>query len=185
MVSQHPKISPMKKILFSLIISLLGISSYAQNLPESKEGFDALMNEYKELQMLYEMQDYCKSINTLSLKWVYLKTDEDSKKALLKKLQQGRTWRLNDAYWRAGFHELFPALMKHIDTLESGSREVMEMLPNFEAYEDATVFFIAMDIMESKINPSDAAIGKTCDLMIHFQLSKVKLMTMKYKLSTE
>ncbi len=150
------------------IVSLITLDKNRKLIAEISQVVDPSLESLDELTLMVNKS------KMLSTNWVFMKTNEDDKKALKKLIEveypalKDRIQKLKKKWKEKKVSDEMDAVLKDFDKLISAEEEVILLLPDFESYEDVSILFLAQDGIESQVLPMSAKLmerlGKVSDL---------------------
>ncbi len=145
-------------ILFAAnaIVSLITLDKNRKLIAEISQVVDPSLESLDELTLMVNKS------KMLSTNWVYMKTNDPDKKALKKLITTEYPALKNNiqALSKKWKDTLVTKEMKGVlidfDKLIDVEKEAIDLLPDFESYEDASIKFMAEDGIESQVLPMSA-----------------------------
>ncbi len=150
------------------IVSLITLNKNRKLIAEISQVVDPSLESLDELTLMVNKS------KMLSTNWVFMKTNEDDKKALKKLISKeypalkNNIQKLKKKWKDTLVAKEMDAVLVDFDKLIAAESEAIELLPDFESYEDVSILFMAQDGIESSVLPMSAKLmdrlGKVSEL---------------------
>jgi PAS domain S-box-containing protein len=150
------------------IVSLITLDKNRKLIAEISQVVDPSLESLEELTLMVNKS------KMLSTNWVFMKTNEEDKKALKKLIEieyptlKATIQKLKKQWKDKAVSDEMDAVLKDFDKLISAEEEVILLLPDFESYEDVSILFLAQDGIESQVLPMSTKLmerlGKVSEL---------------------
>lgn len=133
------------------IVSLITLNKNRKLISEISQVVDPSLEALDELTLMVNKS------KMLSTNWVFMKTNEDDKKALKKLIGveypalKGNIQKLKTKWKDTTVAKEMDAVLKDFDNLIKAEQDAINTLPDFESYEDANKLFSAQDVIESSV----------------------------------
>lgn len=149
------------------IVSLITLNKNRKLIAEISQVVDPSLESLDELTLMVNKS------KMLSTNWVFMKTNEDDKKALKKLITteypalKNNIQKLKKKWKDTVVAKEMDAVLVDFDKLIAAEQEAIDLLPDFESYEDVSILFMAQDGIESSVLPMSAKLmdrlGKVSD----------------------
>jgi PAS domain S-box-containing protein len=133
------------------IVSLITLEKNRKLIAEVSEVVDPSLESLDQLTLMVNKS------KMLSTNWVFMKTNEDDKKALKKLMDKeypalkANIITLKKRWRDTAVSKEMDAVLTDFDKLIVAEKGVIELLPDFESYEDVSTLFLAQDGIESEV----------------------------------
>ncbi|HSZ24931.1 MAG TPA: PAS domain S-box protein [Cytophagaceae bacterium] len=150
------------------IVSLITLDKNRKLIAEISQVVDPSLESMEEFTLMVNKS------KMLSTNWVFMKTNEEDKKALRKLIDieyptlKSKILKLKTKWKDKKVSDEMDAVLKDFDKLVAAEEEAISLLPDFESYEDGSILFMAQDGIESQVLPMSAKLmeklGKISEL---------------------
>ncbi len=145
-------------ILFvaNAFVSLITLNKNRKLIAEISQVVDPSLEALEKLTLMVNQS------KMLSTNWVFMKTNEEDKKALKQLIsveypELKEKIQILKIQWRDTAVALeMDAVLIDFDKLIAAEQEAIDLLPDFESYEDVSILFMAQDGIESSVLPMSA-----------------------------
>ncbi len=150
------------------VVSLITLDKNRKLIAEISQVVDPSLEALDQLTLMVNKS------KMLSTNWVFMKTNEDDKKALKKLITvenpilKNTIHKLKKQWKDTLVSKEMDAVLVDFDKLIGIEQEAIDLLPDFESYEDVSILFLAQDAIESQVLPMSAKLmerlGKVSEL---------------------